>query len=347
MENLWFILLEAVIKIIIVMGTLLTVVSIVTLAERRLSAFIQDRLGPNRVGPFGLFQPVADGLKLFFKEDFTPDQVDKPFYNLAPMMVLIPSLITVAVIPFGNTLTLYGHVFRLQIADVNIGILFIFALTSLGVYGIVLGGWSSNNKYSMFGSLRSAAQLISYELSLGLSAIGVLIITGSLKLSDVVLSQGTMIGGMIPHWNIFVQPLGFLIFLISAFAETNRLPFDLPEAEQELVGGYHTEYSSMKFVSFYMAEYCNLVASSALIVTLFFGGWHVPYIEHMHLSSIVVEVLQIVSFGVKTSLFILLFIWVRWTLPRFKYNQLMDIGWKVLLPLALVNIVVTVTVLVF
>lgn len=347
MENLWFTLLETIIKIIIVMGALLTVAAIVTLAERRLSAFIQDRLGPNRVGPFGLFQPVADGLKLFFKEDFTPDQVDKPFYNLAPMMVLIPSFITVAVIPFGNTLTLYGHAFRLQIADVNIGILFIFALTSLGVYGIVLGGWSSNNKYSMFGSLRSAAQLISYELSLGLSAIGVLIITGSLKLSDVVFSQGAMIGGMIPHWNVFVQPFGFLIFLISAFAETNRLPFDLPEAEQELVGGYHTEYSSMKFASFYLAEYCNVVVSSALIVTLFFGGWQIPYIEHLKLSQVVIEILQIVSFSIKTSFFILLFIWVRWSLPRFKYNQLMDIGWKVLLPLALINIVITVTVMAF
>lgn len=347
MENLWFSVLEIVVKGGVVISVLLTVAAVVTLAERRFSAFIQDRLGPNRVGPLGILQPMADGLKLFFKEDFIPDQVDKPFFNLAPMMILIPSLMTIAVIPFGNTLTLYGHTFRLQIADVNIGILYIFALTSLGVYGVVLGGWASNNKYSMLGSLRSSAQLISYELALGLSVIGVLVITGSLRLSDIVAAQGSMIEGVLPHWNVFIQPLGFILFLVAAFAETNRLPFDLAEAEQELVGGYHTEYSSMKFGSFYLAEYCNLIASSALIVTLFFGGWHLPFIEQIPMRPLFLEILQVLSFAVKTSIFIVFFIWVRWTLPRFKYNQLMNIGWKVLLPLALVNIVVTMTILAF
>ena len=347
MENFGFVLIEMTVKIVVVVVSLTTAAALVILGDRRLSAFIQDRLGPNRVGPEGFFQPVADFIKLIFKEDFTPDEVDKPFYNLAPVIMLIPALVTIAVIPFGNSLTLFGQTIRLQISDMNIGILYIFALTSLGVYGIVLAGWSSNNKYTMLGSLRSSAQMISYELALGLSAVGVLLISDSLRLSEIVSDQTTLIGGVLPRWNILLQPLGFIIFLISVFAETNRLPFDLPEAEQELVGGYHTEYSSMKFASFLLAEYCNVVVSSTLIVTLFFGGWHIPYIENISMPPLLLDLLYVGAFVIKTAFFAFLFIWVRWTLPRFKYNQLMDIGWKVLLPLAIVNVVITATVLIF
>lgn len=341
MNNLELMLIEAIVKILVVIITLTSAAALVIMADRRLSAFMQDRLGPNRVGPQGLLQPVADFIKLIFKEDFTPAEVDKPFYNLAPIMILIPALITIAVIPFGDALTIAGYTFRLQIADLNIGILYIFALTSLGVYGIVLGGWSANNKYTMFGALRSSAQMISYELSLGLSAVGVLLISNSLQLSVIVADQTTMLWGILPRWNIFLQPLGFLIFLISIFAETNRLPFDLPEAEQELVGGYHTEYSSMKFATYLLAEYCNLIVASALMVTLFFGGWHVPYLENISMPLLAKQLIQVGAFVVKTALFTVLFVWVRWTLPRFKYNQLMNIGWKALLPLALANVLVT------
>ena len=341
MNNLELMLVESVVKILVVVIALTGAAALVIMADRRLSAFIQDRLGPNRVGPEGLLQPIADFIKLIFKEDFTPAEVDKPFYNLAPVMILIPALVTIAVIPFGDTLTVAGYTFRLQLADLNIGLLYIFALTSLGVYGIVLGGWSANNKYTMFGALRSTAQMISYELSLGLSAVGVLLISNSLQLSTIVEDQTTMLWGILPRWNIFLQPLGFVLFLISIFAETNRLPFDLPEAEQELVGGYHTEYSSMKFASYYLAEYCNLIVASALIVTLFFGGWHVPYLENISMPLLAKQLVQVGGFVVKTALFTVLFVWVRWTLPRFKYNQLMNIGWKALIPLALANVVVT------
>ena len=341
MNNLELMLIEAIVKILIVIVTLTSAAALVIMADRRLSAFMQDRLGPNRVGPEGLLQPVADFIKLIFKEDFTPAEVDKPFYNLAPIMILIPALITIAVIPFGDALTISGYTFRLQIADLNIGLLYIFALTSLGVYGIVLGGWSANNKYTMFGALRSSAQMISYELSLGLSAVGVLLISNSLQLSVIVADQTSMLWGILPRWNIFLQPLGFLIFVISIFAETNRLHFDLPEAEQELVGGYHTEYSSMKFATYLLAEYCNLIVASALMVTLFFGGWHVPYLENISMPLLATQLIQVGAFVVKTALFTVLFVWVRWTLPRFKYNQLMNIGWKALLPLALANVVVT------
>ncbi len=334
-------LIEAAIKIVVVVVSLTGAAAVVIMGDRRLSAFIQDRLGPNRVGPEGALQPVADFVKLIFKEDFTPAEVDKPFYNLAPVMMLIPALVTIAVIPFGDTLTVAGYTIRLQIADLNIGLLYIFALTSLGVYGIVLGGWSANNKYTMFGSLRSSAQMISYELSLGLSAVGVILISDSLQLSTIVADQTGMLWGILPRWNVFLQPLGFLLFLISVFAETNRLPFDLPEAEQELVGGYHTEYSAMKYASYMLAEYCNVIVASALIVSLFFGGWHVPYLDRFALPPLARDLMQVGAFIVKSGFFALVFIWVRWTLPRFKYNQLMNIGWKVLLPLALANVVVT------
>lgn len=329
------------VKAVVVMFAVIISAALMVLADRRLSGFMQDRLGPNRVGPEGFFQPLADFIKLFMKEDFTPDGVDKPIYWLAPVMILVPALVLFAVIPFGSTLTLGGRDIPMQVADVNIGILYIFAVASLGVYGIVLGGWASNNKYTIFGSLRASAQMISYELSLGLSVIGVVMIAGSLQLNDVVDFQREYIGGVIPRWNILTQPLGFLIFLIAMFAETNRLPFDLVEAEQELVGGYHTEYSSVKFAFFFLAEYGNAVTSSALAATLFLGGWHLPWIEWIHMPPLLLQLLQIGAFVVKTGLFMVLFVVIRWTLPRFKYNQLMNLGWKVMLPVALLNVVVT------
>jgi len=345
MDTLYVTLIESIIKIVVIVVSLTAAAAVVIMGDRRLSAFIQDRLGPNRVGPEGALQPVADFIKLIFKEDFTPAEVDKPFYNLAPVIMLIPSLVTIAVIPFGDTLTIADYTIRLQIADLNIGLLYIFALTSLGVYGIVLGGWSANNKYTMFGSIRSTAQMISYELSLGLSAVGVLLLSNSLQLSVIVQDQTAMLWGILPRWNVFLQPLGFLLFLIAVFAETNRLPFDLPEAEQELVGGYHTEYSAMKFAAFYLAEYCSMIVASALVVTLFLGGWHVPFLDRFAIPIVARDLIQVGGFIVKTGFIVLVFIWVRWTLPRFKYNQLMNIGWKALLPLALANIVVTAVVM--
>lgn len=331
----------------IIMMCMIVAAALMILADRRLSAFMQDRLGPNRVGPEGFFQPIADLLKLIFKEDFTPDNVDKPVYYLAPVMILIPALIVFAVIPFGSTLTVFGRAISVQIADLNIGILYIFAIASLGVYGIVLGGWAGNNKYSLFGALRASAQMISYELALGLSVIGVLMVAESVRLNDVIAVQSHYLGGVLPSWNVFTQPLAFVIFVVAMFAETNRLPFDLVEAEQELVGGYHTEYTSMKFAFFFLAEYTNMVTASALATTLFLGGWHLPWLEFVEMPALALELLQIGAFIAKMSLFLLFFVVIRWTLPRFKYNQLMNIGWKVMLPAALVNVVVTSVIIAF
>jgi NADH-quinone oxidoreductase subunit H len=329
------------VKIALVFGATLLTVAYLALAERRVSAFIQHRLGPNRVGPWGLLQPIADGVKFVFKEDVIPGHVDKVLYLLAPAAILAPALMAFAVVPFGDTIQLFGREITLQIADLNVGILYVLAISSLGVYGIVLGGWASNNKYSLLGGLRSAAQMISYELALGLSIVGVLMVTGSLRLNGVVEAQTQMIGGVIPRWNILVQPLGFLIFTVSVFAETNRLPFDLAEAEQELVAGYHAEYSSMKFVMFYMAEYAGMITASALITTLFFGGWHLPWLISPEDTSLGASLLKMLTFMVKTGIFLFLYIWVRWTIPRFRYDQLMRLGWKIFLPLALLNIFLT------
>lgn len=328
-------------KITIVVMVMMTAAALVTYAERRISAFIQNRIGPNRVGPFGLLQLLADVVKLVMKEDIVPKAANKTVHDLAPMISIAVALSTFAVIPFGNTIELFGQPIKLIVADVNIGILYILALTSIGVYGITLAGWSSNSKYSLLGGLRSSAQLISYELSMGLSIIGVLMIAGSLRLDQIVLHQTSYLGGWLPAWNIFVQPLGCVIFVASAFAETNRLPFDLPEAEPELVGGYHTEYSGMKFGMFMLSEYINMITSSALITTLFLGGWHLPFAETWNLSPLILSLLQIVAFVVKVSIVIFFFILVRWTIPRFRYDQLMNLGWKVLLPLAILNVVAT------
>jgi NADH-quinone oxidoreductase subunit H len=328
-------LLIAFIKIVIVLLVILTVVMNLVYVERRMSAFIQNRMGPNRVGPWGLFQSPADVLKLFIKEEIVPAKANKFIHTLAPVISLSVAMVTFAVIPFGNTITLFGREIRLMIADVNIGVLYILALTSLGVYGITLSGWSSNNKYSLLGGLRSSAQLISYELSMGLSVVGVIMIAGTLRLDRIVELQSGF------AWNAFLTPIGFVTFVVASFAETNRLPFDLPEAEPELVGGYHTEYSGMKFGAFFLAEYSNMITSSALIVTLFLGGWQFPFLESFGLPPILVSILQILAFVVKVGAVLLFYIWVRWTIPRFRYDQLMNLGWKVMLPLALLNLVVT------
>ncbi len=324
------------VKVVAVFGATMLAVMGMMYGERRLSAFIQDRLGPNRVGPKGMFQPLADGIKFLMKEDLVPAGVDKPIFILAPAMLLIPALMTFAVIPFGAPLHLFGRDIALQVADVNIGILYILALTSVGVYGIVLAGWSSNSKYPLLGGLRSSAQLISYELAMGLAIVSIVLLSGSLRLGDIVADQQ----GHLLSWNIFKQPLAFLIFLIATYAETNRLPFDLAEAEQELVGGYHTEYSSMKFAMFFLAEYANMVTASALTVTLFFGGWDIPGIDETVLGNWGWLASALV-FAAKTAFFLFLYIWVRWTFPRFRYDQLMTLGWKVMLPLAILNIFFT------
>jgi NADH-quinone oxidoreductase subunit H len=335
-------------KILIMMfGVLVLGAAMAVLAERRVSAFIQERLGPNRVGPGGIIQPFADVVKLVMKEDIVPVHANRFIHDLAPIISISIALSTFAIIPFGDTIELFGRTIKLIIADVDIGILYLLALTSLGVYGVSLAGWSSNNKYSLLGGLRSSAQLISYELSMGLSLIGVLMISGTLRLDQIVLHQTEYLWGIIPRWNIFLQPLGFITFVIAAFAETNRLPFDLPEAEPELVGGYHTEYTGMKFGLFFLAEYANVITSSAVTVTLFLGGWHLPFIEHAGFSPLTVSILQILTFLIKVIFMVLFFIVVRWTIPRFRYDQLMHIGWKVMLPIAIVNLLLTGIVLLF
>jgi NADH-quinone oxidoreductase subunit H len=333
MEFFWI----SFIKIVVVLLIILTVVANLVYVERRVSAFIQNRLGPNRVGPWGLLQSPADVIKLFIKEDIVPVNANRFVHTLAPIISITVALVTFAVIPFGKTIVLFGQQVQLMIADVNIGVLYILALTSLGVYGVTLSGWSSNNKYSLLGGLRSSAQLISYELSMGLSVVGVIIVAGTLQLDKIVEAQSGW------HWNMFLTPIGFMTFVVASFAETNRLPFDLPEAEPELVGGYHTEYSGMKFGAFFLAEYSNMITSSALIVTLFLGGWQFPYLETFNLSPITVSIIQILTFVAKVGIMLFIYIWIRWTIPRFRYDQLMNLGWKVMLPLALLNLVVTAT----
>jgi NADH-quinone oxidoreductase subunit H len=322
---------EAGVKIALIFFINLTAVAYLTWVERRVSAWIQDRRGPNRVGPFGLLQPLADGIKFIFKEAITPPQAHTVLYLLAPVIIFVPAMATFSVIPFGPELQLFGRSIRLQVADVDSGILVILALSALGVYGVALAGWSSNNKYSLLGGLRSSAQLISYELALGFAVVGVLMTTGSLRLTDIVQHQ-------IEHgWNILWQLPGFVVFLTAAFAETNRLPFDLPEAESELVAGYHTEYSGMRFSMFYMAEYVNMITASALAVTMFFGGYHIPGLDRLGLSPNAAAIAQVAAFAIKTAFFLFVYVWVRWTLPRFRYDQLMNLGWKGMLPIAFVN----------
>src|SRR5579862_8614845 len=324
------------IKIGAVMMVLLTTVAYTVLLERRLAAAIQNRIGPNRVGWNGFLQPLADVIKLVMKEDIVPKNADRFLHDLAPIISIVAALATFAVIPFGNHIQLFGHDIKLQIASVNIGILYILALSSLGVYGITLSGWSSNSKYSLLGGMRSSAQMISYELSMGISIIGVVMMAGSLELDKIVEMQAGW------KWNIFHwQALGFITFMVAAFAETNRAPFDLPEAEPELVGGYHTEYSGLKFGLFFLAEYANMVTASALITTLYLGGWQVPRLPHLHLPDLWVSLIQVGAFCLKVFLLICFFIIIRWTLPRFRYDQLMYLGWKIMLPISILNVLLT------
>jgi NADH-quinone oxidoreductase subunit H len=327
--------LISLIKILLVWTIVLLTVANLVWAERRVSAFIQNRIGPNRVGPMGLFQSFIDVGKLFLKEEIVPAKANKFVHVLAPVVSLTVAMSTIAVVPFGSPVNIFGRDINLQIANVNIGVLFILALTSMGVYGLTLSGWGSNNKYSLLGGLRSSAQMISYEISMGLSVVAVVMIAGTLELDKIVEQQSGF------AWNLFLTPIGFITFVVAAFAETNRLPFDLPEAEPELVGGYHTEYSGMRFGTFFLAEYANMITSSALIVTLFLGGYQFPYLETFGLTPVWVTVIQVASFVVKAAFVLFFFLWIRWTIPRFRYDQLMDLGWKVMLPLALLNICVT------
>ncbi|HNX50572.1 MAG TPA: NADH-quinone oxidoreductase subunit NuoH [Thermoanaerobaculaceae bacterium] len=321
-------------KLLVLATILLTAVPVMVWVERRGAAFIQDRLGPNRVGPMGLFQPIVDSVKLFFKEDVTPAGAHKWLYYLAPMISVFVALLTFIVIPFGDgrDVSVFGTPLGgLMVASgLEVGVLYLLAISSLGVYGIVLAGWSSNNKYSLLGGLRSSAQLVSYELSMGLAVLGIVFATGSVQLDQVVAAQAARL------WNVVPQLAGFVVFLTAAFAETNRLPFDLAEAETELVAGYHVEYSSMKFAAFMMSEYINMVTASALMVTLFFGGWTLPGV---HLTGWLGLIVSHLVFLAKVSCFMWLFVWVRWSLPRFRYDQLMRLGWKGLLPLATLNLV--------
>jgi NADH-quinone oxidoreductase subunit H len=331
-------ILVSVIKSALILLILLTAVAYTVWLERKVVGHMQNRWGPTRVGPFGLLQPAADGIKFLFKEDLTPPHVYKPLFLAAPIIAVVFALTSIAVIPFGTSFTAFGYAIPLQITDVNIGLLFILGVTSVGVYGVALAGWSSNNKYSLLGGLRASAQMISYELSLGLSLVGVLIMAGSFSLRDIVDSQGGVFWGFIPRWNIFHgQFIGFFCYLMAAYAETNRIPFDLPEAETELVAGYHTEYSSMKFAMFFMAEYANMITVACLATLLFFGGWHGPIFGPTLLQIL----LPVFWFVAKIVVFLFIYIWVRGTLPRFRYDQLMSFGWKFLLPLALVNLIAT------
>lgn len=325
--------LFSLLKIVIaVFAVVLPLVAYSVVAERRISAWIQDRVGPNRVGPWGLLQPAADGLKFILKEDFTPAYVRKVYFWLAPAVSMVPALLTLAVIPFGTKIGNQPAV----IADLNVGILYTFGIVSLSVYGIVLAGYASNSKYPFLGGIRSSAQMISYEIAMGMSVVPVFMLVGELNLSKVVEYQAS------GAWLIFKQPLAFVIFLIAAFAETNRLPFDMPESESELVGGYHTEYSSMKFALFFLGEYAAMIAVSAMMVVLFLGGWTLPFAGlNETANTLGIGLLQVGIFIGKLLLFMGLFIWVRWMLPRFRYDQLMDLGWKRFVPLALANIVVT------
>ncbi len=336
---IWLFILASVIKSAIVLGVLLTAVAYTVWLERKVVGHMQNRWGPTRVGPFGLLQPAADGIKFLFKEDLTPPHVYKPLFIAAPLIAVVFALTSISVIPFGNAVMIGGYSIPLQITtDVNTGLLLILGVTSIGVYGVALAGWSSNNKYSLLGGLRASAQMVSYEISLGLSLVGVLIMSGSFSLRTIVDAQGGHFWGFIPRWNIFHgQVIGFFCYLMAAYAETNRIPFDLPEAETELVAGYHTEYSAMKFAMFFMAEYANMITVACLATLLFFGGWHGPLFG----PTILQEILPVFWFVAKVFVFLFLYIWVRGTLPRFRYDQLMAFGWKFLLPLALANLIAT------
>jgi NADH-quinone oxidoreductase subunit H len=364
-------------KITIVFVGIVSIVPLLVWVERRGSAFMQNRLGPNRVGPLGLLQLAADAVKFIFKEEFIPDHADKVLYFMAPGLALLPAALTFAAVPISSPVTVLGHTINMQIAEINVGIVYIFAVASLAVYGILVAGWSSGNKYSMLGALRAASQTISYEIAMGLSIIGVLMVYRTFNLNEMIAAQTGSFGfdwqgvhhgiKWLPNWGIFFHPVAFILFVTAGFAETNRMPFDLPEGEAELVGGYHTEYGGFKFNMFFMAEYGHMITSSALITTLFFGGYACPFISPsevytflqthypwvsmiLHLSandtaSLLTMIFHLIWFSAKVGFFLFFYVWVRWTVPRFRYDQLMDLGWKTLLPWALGNLAVTATVL--
>jgi len=348
MIDVWF-GLEKLLLIGAIISFSLVVAMYTTFAERKIAGFMQDRRGPNRAGPFGILQPLADGLKLFFKEEIIPLTSNKGLFVLGPALAMLTAMLTSAVIPWGSQIEIAGRTVSLQVADVNIGILYVFGVVSLGVYGIMIGGWSSNNKFSLLAAVRGASQIISYELAMGLSLISLLLMTSSLSLKTIVEQQMQGGWGGLLGWNILYQPLAFLIFLICVFAECNRTPFDLPEAENELNFGYHQEYSSMKLGLYLFSEYVNMFISSAVVSTLFFGGYDIPFVNEAELASNIgvnlVALFGFLAFFAKIAFFLFLFIWVRWTIPRFRYDQLMDLGWKKLIPLALANLLITAVVL--
>jgi NADH-quinone oxidoreductase subunit H len=335
----WGLIIEKLVLIAAIITASLVIAMYATYGERKVAAILQDRVGPDRAGPFGLLQPLADGMKLFFKEEIIPNTSNKLLFILGPSLAMLTAMMTSAVIPWGNQLhiNMFGidRVVNLQIADINIGVLFIFGVVSMGIYGIMIGGWASNNKFSLMAAMRGASQVVSYELPMGLSLIALLMISGSLSMKTIVEQQ---ING---NWYILYQPLGFLIFFICAFAECNRAPFDLPEAENELNFGYHQEYSSMKLGFYLFAEYINMFISSVIMVTLFFGGYDVPFLDESKLSLNIAALIGIVALLIKVIIFIFVFMWVRWTIPRFRYDQLMNLGWKSLIPLALLNMLIT------
>ncbi|WP_126249357.1 NADH-quinone oxidoreductase subunit NuoH [Chitinophaga rhizosphaerae] len=331
----WYFIIEKLLLISAVLGISLVVAMYSTWGERKVAAWIQDRRGPNRAGPFGLLQPLADGGKLFFKEEIIPSSANRFLFIMGPSLAMFTACLTSAVIPWGDTLTIAGREVSLQIADINIGVLWIMMVVGMGVYGIMIGGWASNNKFSLLAACRGASQVISYELPMGLALIALFMISGSLSLKDIVEQQREGV------WFVLLQPIGFLIFLICSFAETNRTPFDLPEAENELNGGYHLEYSSMKLGFYLFAEYINMFISSVLMATLYFGGYAFPFMDKLGIDGNWLTVLGIGALFLKTLFFIFFFMWVRWTIPRFRYDQLMKLGWKVLIPLALLNMLIT------
>ena len=337
-------LLPTLILIVALFAVTMLVALYSTFAERKVAAFLQDRVGPNRAGPGGIFQPLADGVKFFMKEEVIPVASNKFLFVLGPCIAIMCALMTGIVVPWGDTLTLFGASIPLQIVDLDIGILYVFAVVSVGVYGIMIGGWASNNKFSLMGAIRASSQIISYEISMGLSIVALLLVTGTMSLHEIVTQQHGM------HWNIFYQPLGFLLFLICAFAETNRTPFDLPECETELVGGYHTEYSSMKLGFYLFSEYINMFISGAIMATLFFGGYNFPFMDNLLQvtgSQNLVTIIGTAFLFLKIFFFIFFFMWVRWTIPRFRYDQLMNLGWKGLIPLGIFNVVATAVGLLF
>jgi NADH-quinone oxidoreductase subunit H len=379
MGHSWFEVIVNTIKIAVIFVGTVSTVPLLVWVERRGSAFMQNRLGPNRVGPLGLLQLAADAVKFIFKEEFIPDKAERALYFMAPALCLLPSALTFVAMPLSTPFQILGYTIPMQMADINVGIVYVFAVASLGVYGILAAGWSSGNKYSLLGAFRAASQMISYEIAMGLSVLGMIILYETFNLNQMIAAQTgplafawfqkSVVISWLPNWGIFYQPLSFLLFMTAGFAETNRLPFDLPEGEAELVAGYHTEYGGFKFNMFFMAEYGHMITSSAMITTLFFGGFAIPFVspaELLHfwtaksvglagasglpiaeVASILTTLTHLVVFLLKTGFWLFFYIWVRWTLPRLRYDQLMDLGWKTMLPWALVNLGITATVVFF